>query len=479
MRLSDLLRHLSPISVSGPVDRPVRRVVHDSRDAGPGDVFVAIRGGKVDGRRFAPTLDVAAVIADGPVEVRAGVTAVQVSDARGALALAAAACEGSPGAAVPVIGVTGTNGKTTVTWMVEAIAAAVGWRAGVVGTTGWRIDGQGEPSPLTTPEAPALQRLLARMRDEGCDVVAMEVSSIGLSQRRVDGIPYQVAVFTSFSQDHLDFHGDMASYLAAKARLFTDLLAEGGTAVLNGDDAATARVPTRGRRWTYGTGEGADIRATVRSRGLDGTRAHVRTPLGEGELHLRLLGDHNLSNALAALGAALALGALLDAALRGLGALEAVPGRLERVPGPPGVAVFVDYAHTPDALTRVLAALRPLVTGEVVTVFGCGGDRDRAKRPAMGRAASEGSDRVVVTSDNPRSEDPASILADILPGVVGPAVVEPDRGAAIALAVRTARPGDLVLIAGKGHETYQITGDEARPFDDRAVAAAALAGGAA
>ena len=477
MRLADLTPHLDLRQVSGSLDTPFRRVTHDSRLAGPEDVFVAIRGAKTDGRALARELRVAAVIADGPVEVRPGVTVLQVADARRALALAAAAAAGFPGRAMPVVGVTGTNGKTTTTWLIEAIGAADGRAVGVIGTTGARIAGVAEPLGFTTPEAPVLQDLLARMRTAGCGLVAMEVSSIGLSLSRVDGIPFAVGVFTSFSQDHLDFHGTMAAYLEAKQRLFQELLAQDGTAVLCGDDPAwAAMVPPGQRTWTYGFGDGLDIRVTDAALGLRGSTATVHTPLGSGDLSVRLPGRHNLHNALGALGAGLALGIPLPTCLDGLAALPRVPGRLDPVPVDAGFDVLVDYAHTPDALERVLATLRPLTAGRLITVFGCGGDRDRSKRPLMGAAASAGSDLVVVTSDNPRSEDPAAILAEILPGVRGEVRVEVDRRQAIALALRAAQPGDCVLIAGKGHEAVQVVGDQTLPFDDRLVAAALLGG---
>ena len=475
MRLADLLTHLDVVSVAGPTDRPVQRVVHDSRLAGPGDVFVAITGAKIDGRALAPGLDVAAVISDQPLALRPGVTGIVVREPRQALALASAALHGFPGARVPVVGVTGTNGKTTTTWMLEAIGQAQGARVGVIGTTGSRVAGAPEPLGFTTPEAPVLQDLLDRMVQAGCGLVAMEVSSIGLSLRRVDGVPYRVAVFTNLTQDHLDFHGTMEAYRDAKARLFHELLAADGVAVLNRDDPAwTAMRPATARTLSFGLERGADLWATDLRLGLDGTRARVETPWGPGELFVRLPGLHNVSNALGALGAALGLGVPLEGAQVGLAALTRVPGRLDPVENPGGATIFVDYAHTPDALERVLAVLRPLTPGRLVTVFGCGGDRDRGKRPLMGRAASEGSDLVILTSDNPRSEDPAQILAEILPGVSAPHRVEPDRAQAIREALAQTGPQDCVLIAGKGHEATQTIGGVAYPFDDRLVAAATL-----
>ncbi len=471
MRLTDLLAHLEPLQVIGPVDRPIHRVTHDSRHAGPEDVFVAIVGARSDGRTYARTLRVAAVIADHPVEVPEGVTVVQVADARRALALASAALAGFPGRAMKVIGITGTNGKTTTSWMVEAIAQRAGARVGVIGTTGARIAGEPEQTGFTTPEAPVLQDLLARMRDAGCGLVVMEVSSIGLSLYRADGIPFRVAVFTSFSQDHLDFHGTMDAYAEAKARLFQELLAKDGTAVLNLDDPAWTRMrPTGGLCWTYGLAPTAELRAEIRSVDLNGTRALVRWRKEEGELFVRLPGAHNVSNALAAVASGLAVGIPLQTCLDGIAALHRVPGRLEPVQNDRGFAVFVDYAHTPDALERVLDVLRPLTPGRLITVFGCGGDRDRGKRPLMGRAASQRSDVVVLTSDNPRSEDPLAILAEIAGGIEGACEVEPDRALAIARALALAGPGDCVLIAGKGHESTQTIGAITLPFDDAQVA---------
>ncbi len=478
MRLSSLLSALDPISVSGPVDRLVASVTHDSRQAGEADIFVAIVGASVDGRRFAPDLQVAAVIADAPVQVAPGVTTIVVRDARQALAQAAALLAGSPGAALPVIGVTGTNGKTTTCWMLEQIAMTAGMRPGVIGTTGHRIGGAPLPeSPLTrytTPEAPILQQLLAQMREAGCGMVAMEVSSIGLALRRADEIPFMVGVFTGLSRDHLDFHADMDRYLAAKRRLLTDLLAADGRAVLNADDPASASIHPRVKTWRYSWHTDADITAADVRCTLHGTTAQLRTPAGAGTLSIPLIGGHNLENALGAVGAALAIGVPLEAVLAGLAALPVVPGRLERVPTTCGITVLVDYAHSPDALRRVLAGLRPMTTGRILTVFGCGGDRDPGKRPMMGAAASAGSDAVYITSDNPRSEDPGAIIADILPGVTGLRTVQPDRADAIGAAIADARRGDVVLIAGKGHENYQIIGGTTRPFSDVGHAAAAL-----
>jgi UDP-N-acetylmuramoyl-L-alanyl-D-glutamate--2,6-diaminopimelate ligase len=483
MRLSDLVRHIHITRVEGPLDVEVARVTHDSRNAGRSDLFVAIRGAKVDGRTFVPDLDVAAVIADAPVSART--TVIHVPDARRALAEAAAALAGHPSTRVPVIGVTGTNGKTTVTWMLEAIAHAHGWKVGVIGTTGYRTSGPlggsvNKKAEHTTPEAPVIQALLREMVHAGAGLVAMEVSSIGLQLRRADGIDFAAAIFTNLSRDHLDFHETMDAYQAAKARLFGELLREGGTAIVYGEDPAhEAMRPPLGRTfWRYGLRPGFEIEASDLRTTLAGTTAAVATPAGKGELRLQLVGSHNVLNALGALGGALAIGIPLEHCLAGLAALATVPGRLERVPNDRGIHVFVDYAHTPDALVHVLRALRTLDARRVITVFGCGGDRDPGKRPLMGAAASAASDLVVVTSDNPRSEDPDAIIRAIVPGVTGAFSVEADRRKAIARAIAEASAGDVVLIAGKGHETTQTVGTAVLPFDDRVVARECLAGAA-
>lgn len=477
MRLAELLPALGPVAVDGPVDRWVHEVVHDSRRAGSGSIFAALPGQTVDGRRFVPDLDCAAVITEGPVEARPGVTVLRVPHARAAFARAAAALAGWPGRSIPVVGVTGTNGKTTSTFLIAALAEAHGWPAAVIGTTGHRIAGRAVPSTHTTPEAPVLQALLAEAQAAGCGVVAMEVSSIGLDMRRVEGIPFRVAAWTSFSRDHLDYHGSMEAYHAAKARLFDELLDPAGTAVLFSGLPFARTLPVRAgaARWTYGRATDDTVRLDNVVQDIDGAWLSVHTPVGPFEARTHLLGAHNVENVLCAAAVGLALGLPPAAIQAGLYGLRSVPGRLERVPNPLGIHIFVDYAHTPDALSQVLGTLRPLCAGRLITVMGCGGDRDAGKRPLMGAAAGAGSDQVFLTSDNPRSEDPLAILAQVRAGTPGAPVVEPDRAAAIHAAIDAARPGDVVLIAGKGHETTQTIGTTVLPFDDRAVAAAAVA----
>jgi UDP-N-acetylmuramoyl-L-alanyl-D-glutamate--2,6-diaminopimelate ligase len=473
MQLSSLLDALPSAVVSGPVGRGVGRVTDVDAEVGPGDVFVAIRGARTDGHdRVAGLGHAAALVVEREVGVPPGPTVIRVPDSRAALAPLAAARAGNPARAMAVVGITGTNGKTSTSFLVAAMARAAGMKAGIVGTTGHFIGDERVEATHTTPSAPVVQALLARMRDAGCRVVAMEASSIGLASRRVDAIPFAAAVFTNLTRDHLDYHGSMEAYAAAKARLFHELLA--GRAVLNAGDAASAAMAPRGRPiWWF---NGGDLRALHPAFSLQGCRARIVTPLGEREGSLRLLGEHALDNALGALGAALAVGVPLEAAMSGMAELPCVPGRMEPVPNSRGLTVLVDYAHTDDALARVLGSLRRLGARRVVTVFGCGGDRDRGKRPLMGRAAAADSDLVVITSDNPRTEEPGAIIADILPGVGERACrVEPDRAAAIRLALGVASAGDVVLIAGKGHEPYQEIEGRRLPFDDRAVAADALA----
>ena len=445
--------------ISGPLDRRVVALTQDSRKARPDGVFVAVRGARVDGHDFVRELDVGAVVVERDVTTKPGVTRIQVDDTLAALGPLASALHGDPSSTLPIVGVTGTNGKTTTTWMIEAICAHAGLKAGVVGTTGNRVGQQVLPTVYTTPLAETWQALLAQMRDAGCDVVAAEVSSIGLAARRVDGTRFQVAIYTNLSQDHLDFHGTMEAYAAAKARLFAELL--DGRAIVHAD--VPLDVPGA---WTYGLDRG-DLRPTTLILTREGTQAELTTPMGGAMLRLPLLGRYNLENALAATGAALALGFSPQQAVDGLAAMPQVPGRLESVPAGDRT-VLVDYAHTPDALRAVLAELRPLAE-RLICVYGCGGDRDRAKRPLMREAAEAGADVAIATSDNPRSEDPMAILADMQ---AARSVV--DRRQAIHAAIAEAKPGDIVLIAGKGHETTQEIAGVKHPFDDRHVAGEVL-----
>ena len=470
-------------------DVEVTGIATDSRAVRPGEAFFALPGLRTDGRRHvaeAVARGARAIVAEGEVAAKGSVPVVSVTGVRRVLARAAARLAGEPSAGLTLVGVTGTNGKTSTTFILEAIWLAAGLRAGVIGTVGYRFGGLDRPAPLTTPEAPVLQGLLAEMRRAGTTHVAMEVSSHALAQERVVGCRFDAAVFTNLTRDHLDFHGDVERYYRAKAGLFLEHLAAGGkpdpVAVVNVDDPAGARLAdeVRTRCLRVGRTEHADVRSFEIETTLAGTRGVLSLGGRRLPFRTRLVGAPQVENILGAAAAAWALGVPSEAIAAGLAAVAPPPGRLERFDGP-GFTVMVDYAHTPDALARVLAVLRPLTRGRLVVVFGCGGDRDPGKRPMMGEAAARLSDVVVLTSDNPRTEDPLRILEAIeagirragMPTLGRPAasgrgyLVEPDRRAAIALATGLARSGDLVLVAGKGHEDYQIVGHEKRHLDDR------------
>jgi len=472
----------------------VTGVQHDSRAVVPGDVFVAIPGAQTDGARFvtdAAARGAVAVVAASEIET--SLPLAVVPDPRAALGPLAAAVAGDPTRTLSVVGITGTNGKTTSSYLTEAALRGAGAVPAVVGTLGARIGEERIPLGHTTPEADDLQALARRALDAGATHLVMEVSSHALELERVRACNFAVAVFTNLTQDHLDFHGTMDRYAAAKRRLFVEHAP--AAAVINVDDAfgRTLAADCRGRVLTVSSSVGAraDLSPLEASFSAEGLSAMVATPSGRVELESPLLGRHNLDNALSALGVAVALGLDPLAAATGLADLRVVPGRLERVDDPAGRLVLVDYAHTPDALRRALDAVRPLIRGRLVCVFGCGGDRDRDKRPRMGEAVARGADWAVVTSDNPRSESPDAIIADILPGLAGMArldpsglssrpgpgsyVVEPDRRAAIELAIRATQPGDCVLVAGKGHEDYQIVGAVRSHFSDQEEARRALA----
>src|SRR5437762_655596 len=488
MRLSERLQALGVEANGVREDVEVDGVAADSRRVRPGDVFFALPGAHTDGRRHVAEAlgrGARAVITTG--EVDAGRTpVVRVAAPRRLLARAAAHVAGDPSAALTLVGVTGTNGKTTTTYLLEAIWRAAGRRPGVVGTIAYRFDGASRPAPLTTPDPIALQALLAEMRAAGTTHVAMEVSSHALVQERVAGCRFDAAVFTNLTRDHLDFHGDLERYYAAKARLFLEYLPRGGkpdpVAIVNLDDPAGERLLgcLATRAIAVGRSPRADVRPLEIETSLTGTRGVLDVAGARLRFTSRLVGAPHVENILVAAGTAWALGVDREVIGAGLAAVEPPPGRLEQIAGP-GFTAVVDYAHSPDALARALDVLRPLATGRLIVVFGCGGDRDRGKRPLMGEAAARRADLVVLTSDNPRTEDPLDILAEVeagirsagLPGLTAPAsgargyVVEPDRPAAIALAIGLARRGDIVLVAGKGHEDYQIVGTEKRRLDDR------------
>lgn len=482
MRLRELLAAMPGASTQGAPDLSVTGLALDSRRVAPGDVFFALAGVHADGARFAEAAVAAGAVAVvGPRgTLAAGVPWIEVDEPRLALAQAACAFHGQPSSALSVVAVTGTNGKTTTTYMLEAVFRSAGRRCGRIGTTGTCIDGEERPSAFTTPEAPELQRLLAEMRERGVECVALEASSHALVQRRTWGLHVQVAIFTNLTQDHLDFHGTMAAYLDAKLMLFDGRNGGGAEtlALVNADDPAAAAVCSASARGQlpgvtlFGESEESHLRLRVLEMLPGGMRLRFTAGHGEPiEFVLPMLGRFNAHNAAAAFATAELLGFERAAIVRGLEAFGGVPGRLERVDRCRDFEVVVDYAHTPDALERALAACREHARGRVLCVFGCGGDRDRGKRPLMGGIAARLADRGWVTNDNPRSEQPAAIAAEIAAGApAGALAIVLDRREAIGRAVAEAKSGDLVLIAGKGHETTQTIGAQVLPFDDRAVA---------
>jgi UDP-N-acetylmuramoyl-L-alanyl-D-glutamate--2,6-diaminopimelate ligase len=493
--------------VSGQDSLEIGEVCDDSRQVHPGDLFVAFPGTKQDGRKFiddALAKGAAAILTEAKdaAELASELTGDLASkaawiiapSARQALGIVAANRFGAA-RALTLTAVTGTNGKTTTTYLVEAVLSAAGRKPGVIGTVGYRFAGRQKPALLTTPGALELHSNLAEMRQGGASDVVMEASSIALEQGRLAGCLFRVAALTNVTQDHLDYHGTMANYFAAKRILFHELMVSGsGVGVFFVDDAqgvAMRRETSCATLTLTRQDRGADVAVLERKLGAEGIRASLGTPAGTLEIVSPLVGEFNLANILTAVGIALGHGISPNAIATGLARLRGVPGRLEAVPNQAGVLCVVDYSHTPDALERALDVLRPLTQGRIICVFGCGGDRDRGKRPLMGEAAALRADIALVTSDNPRTEKPESIIEMILDGVRRTGKpertlaeltqgqtgfhVEPDRGAAISRAVALARVGDVVLLAGKGHENYQIIGTEKTHFDDREIAAAAFA----
>ena len=494
MPTTALLDALPVKTALGRMPDTVAGIAYDSRKVGPGSLFVAVPGLKQDGRRFVPEAvarGAGVVVVEGTDPLAGSDTArVLVPSSREALARLADAYYGHPSRGLTLVGVTGTNGKTTSAFLVEALLRAAGHRPGLIGTIEYRIGDMIEPAGQTTPEAVELQSLLARMRDAGVTGAAMEVSSHALALSRVTGTEFDVAVFTNLTQDHLDFHGTMDEYRRAKARLFT-LLAGGRkprrAAVVNGDDPA-GRSMVDGlalRTLVFGLEGAADVKPRRFVSAMEGIRLEADTPAGVVALDSRLVGEHNVMNLLGAIGVGVALEMSPARIGEALASVRAVPGRFERVEAGQPFLVAVDYAHTPDALERTLTTARRLVTGggRVGVVFGCGGDRDRGKRPIMGEIAVRLADRAWATSDNPRTEPPAAIIDEILAGIARAGVGRDrytaivDRAAAIRDALGWARAGDVLVIAGKGHEPYQIIGTEVIAFDDRAVARRVLTGG--
>jgi UDP-N-acetylmuramoyl-L-alanyl-D-glutamate--2,6-diaminopimelate ligase len=477
VRLGRLLRGVDTRGAVTNTDVEISEIAYDSRRVKPGTLFAAIRGEKTDGNNFVSDAVARGAIAvlseNAPSTPPAGFPWVQVASARKALALAAANYYERPAEVLKLIGVTGTNGKTTTSYLVDSILRAAGCEVGLLGTIGYRLVRETRPAPNTTPESLDLQKCLAEMVRAGGTHAVLEASSHALAMDRLWGCPFAVAIFTNLTRDHLDYHKTLDDYFAAKRRLFEGTgSAPPAAAVINSDDEYGRKL--RGlvaRTLTYGLDSGAEITTRKPSLSLSGIEFVAETPLGKIEIRSKLVGRPNVYNILAAIGTGVALDLSREVIASGIAQLSAVPGRFERIEMGQPFLVVVDYAHTDDALRNLLATARDLKPeGRIITLFGCGGDRDRTKRPLMGEAAGRASDIVVLTSDNPRSEDPLLIINDAIVGAQrtkAKVLVEPDRQKAVEIALEEARSGDIVLLAGKGHETYQVLRDRTIDFDDR------------
>jgi UDP-N-acetylmuramoyl-L-alanyl-D-glutamate--2,6-diaminopimelate ligase len=492
MKVNELASCLAASRLYGEGDIEITNLQTDSRRVEPGDLFICLPGHTVDGHEYAPQAvakGASAIVVERRLDL--GVPQIVVDDSRFAMSVLSNVFFGSPSSRMRVIGVTGTNGKTTTTYLIERIMENHEVKTGLIGTIQMRYDGQSYPMSGTTPESLELQRSLSDMASKGVQLCVMEVSSHALEQGRVKGTDFRTAIFTNLTQDHLDYHHTMEEYRAAKGLFFSRLgnvispwAEERKYAVLNADDPASTyfAAQTAAEVVTYGIDNEANVRASQISITSKGTFFHVDTFKGESDISLRMVGKFNVYNALAAISAALLEGVPLADIKASLEAVPGVDGRVESVDEGQEFAVIVDYAHTPDGLENVLRAVREFAKGKVLTVFGCGGDRDRTKRPLMGKIAAKYSDAVLVTSDNPRTEDPLLILKDIEAGLLEDGVASDgyelvaDRREAIRKAIEMASPGDVVLIAGKGHETYQLIGGVVHDFDDRVVAKEVIRG---
>jgi UDP-N-acetylmuramoyl-L-alanyl-D-glutamate--2,6-diaminopimelate ligase len=485
MNLELLIKAIQPVNVSGSLDRDITAICYDSRRVIEGALFVALPGEKTDGTQFIDSAidrGAAAIISEKPgLTTRA--TGIQVANARHAMADLATAFFRHPSHRLKIAGVTGTNGKTTTTFLIKHILDSDFLRCGLIGTVRYVVGERELPADRTTPESADVHELLWQMRSAGCKSCAMEVSSHALALDRVRGVEFDAAVFTNLTQDHLDYHRTMEAYFEAKATLFSgirDQQRKKGKAVVNNDDRFGAKLADRFGRgemelFTYGMSRSAQFRASDVHMDFGGTTYQLEA-LGKSYLvRMQFIGGFNVYNSLAAIATAHALGVSVRNAVQALASAPAVPGRLQAVPAQKPFRVFVDYAHSDDALTNVLKTLRELNPARLIAVFGCGGNRDRAKRPKMAAAVDALADHAIVTSDNPRKEDPIAIIEDIRPGFrrLKPEFV-PDRKEAIFHAIALAQPRDIILIAGKGHETYQEFADHTVPFDDAAIAASAL-----
>ena len=502
MDLRKLIENLSVCNVRGDRGVEISGLAYDSRAVRPGYLFVALRGHRADGHGFikdAVQNGARAVVAEEFQDMDTAVARVQVRNSREALSKLAVVFYDRPFRDMNLIGITGTNGKTTTSYLLESILLISGANPGIIGTVNYRYAGQTLGASVTTPESLDLTQIFRKMADAGVSDVVMEVSSHALDQGRAKDCPFRIGIFTNISRDHLDYHCSMAEYFKAKSRLFQGLGKNGDAdltrAIINTDDPKgqeLARLTDVGV-WTYGLGKGCDVRAEAVHTTRRGLSARLITPAGEIPVQSPLIGRFNIYNIMAAAAAALCLNIDPNMVALGVAGLKGVPGRLESVENKRLLDILVDYAHTPDALQNAIAAVKPIVNGRVITVFGCGGDRDKGKRRDMGHVAGKLSDVVFITTDNPRSEDPAAIASEIEKGVresglkklrpsadhrvPGPGyIVDLDRRNAIRNAVQIADDGDLILIAGKGHEDYQIIGNKKRYFDDRKVALDAVSG---
>ncbi|MCX5838319.1 MAG: UDP-N-acetylmuramoyl-L-alanyl-D-glutamate--2,6-diaminopimelate ligase [Deltaproteobacteria bacterium] len=496
MRLPPLMKEIETLGITGDPDGEVRSICYHSRQCEQESLFVAIPGLKTDGHEFiddALARGARFIIHERDFAPPAGVTAIRVRDSRRVLGRLGRNFFGHPSVSLCLIAVVGTKGKTTITYLLEAILRAAGHSVGVLGTVDYRYGEKRFPAPNTTPESFEIQRILREMADHGVTHVVAEVSSHAIALRRVDDCAFDLGIFTNLAQDHLDYHRTMENYFQAKKRFFTDVLPGGGKdlprrMILNGDDPWGRRIirQVAGGRLTYGLDNPCDVTAAPFNLSLGGIEAKLHLEGEELDIASPLTGKYNLYNILAAAAAARAVGIPNGAIRNGISGLLQVPGRLEKVSAAGQPAVFVDYAHTEDALRKVLENLSGFRKGRIITVFGCGGDRDRGKRPLMGKAATERSDLAIVTSDNPRTEDPLEIIREIEAGIRAPKfsditefeghpdrkgyLVIPDRREAIGAAIGLSGAADIVLIAGKGHEDYQVIGSRKVPFDDRAIA---------
>ena len=484
MKLDALLSQIATIKVDGAVDRDITAIAYDSRRVKPGTLFVALKGEKVDGAVFvdkAVAAGAEAVVSES-AELKTRATNVTVADARVALADLGAAFFQHPARALKIAGVTGTNGKTTTAFLIKHICEAALLRCGLIGTVRYEVGDRILPAARTTPESLDLHDLLWQMRSAGCKAAVMEVSSHALMQERVRGVEFDAAVFTNLTQDHLDYHKTMDAYFEAKTRLFTGLAKQPkkkGKAVINLDDRYGAMLVKRYAKdipiITYGVGVHSEFRASNVRIDFNGTSYQLDAGGKSYLVRLPLIGQFNVYNSLAALAAASVMGVDVRSGVLALSNASAVPGRLEAVPAQRQFRIFVDYAHTDDALLNVIKTCRELNPARLIVVFGCGGNRDKTKRPRMGAVVDEYANYSIITSDNPRKEDPAAIIEDIKPGMKrGNYEIIVDRREAIFRAVAMAQPRDIILIAGKGHETYQEFADHTAPFDDAAVAREAL-----